>query len=109
MSHPGAATYVSLPVTVEAMQVTKPYKAVAEWSGGKVQRWCNADGDWVTAVIVGRAWAHQGDWVVANSMDSTFTVMSDDQFRSSYQPKSASGTRKSDTATARHSAGGKDE
>lgn len=78
-----AQRFVSLPVTVEAMQVAKPYKAVAEWSGGTIFT-RGGVGNAVHAIIVGDMWAQLGDWIVLNP-DNTLTVMSDGKFQSSYR------------------------
>lgn len=74
--------YVSRPVVVKAMQVAKPYKAVAEWSGGQIIR-LGGPGNPVEAIQVGRVWAYVGDWIVLNS-DKTLTVMSDHRFQCTY-------------------------
>lgn len=90
MSKP--AIYRARPVEVTAMRVGKPYKEVAEWSGGGLI--FAANGKTVKGLVmeevVGRKFAYVGDWIVKGQSILngkwflTIRIMSDEEFHAIY-------------------------
>ncbi|XKH58332.1 hypothetical protein LG293_17045 (plasmid) [Citricoccus nitrophenolicus] len=92
------------PEPVEAMQVARPYKAVADWSGATIIRGTGNSVAWLQLEpddVLARA--YPGNWIIKRP-DGTLEVLTDYGFQARYAPGDQLAGLEQAVAKVRHEA-----